>query len=370
MYCSTLGLTSHMTIKRKRSQATSRDGVNFVRGLVERQNSTFQEIDLHNDLGNDAYVEFVVEENATGCCVALQIKSGASYRTSSDRYAFQADRDHFEYWASHTLPVLAIIVDPEKGKAVWVDITDHLKLSPSIIIKGPYTIQAVREFSESTFSEFRNHCLRYREQYSREPNFGRAMESFSARADIERCFDGLGALFAYHRNQLATWYYLISCISNYRGHPVLRPLIARLCHIPGHGDILWSKRNTIEERVRRDALLIMKERFDCRDALTLLSAIDDAGIDRGTIGQCVHALVDTMADTVSVMRSIASDQSQNDRVRHSALLFAVSAAQSQATSAALAVLDLIRPSIDDSELVAVIDWLEGDLRQYGYVSLY
>lgn len=63
-----------MTTKRKRSQATSRDGVNFVRRLVERQNSTFQEIDLHNDLGNDAYVEFVVEENTTGCCVALQIK--------------------------------------------------------------------------------------------------------------------------------------------------------------------------------------------------------------------------------------------------------------------------------------------------------
>ena len=63
-----------MTTKRKHSQATSRDGINFVRALMERHDSTFQEIDLHNDLGNDVYVEFVVEENATGCCVALQIK--------------------------------------------------------------------------------------------------------------------------------------------------------------------------------------------------------------------------------------------------------------------------------------------------------
>jgi len=359
-----------MTTKRKRSRATSRNGINFVRELVERQNSTFQEIDLHNDLGNDAYIEFVVEENATGCCVALQIKSGASYRTRSGRYAFQSDRDHFEYWASHTLPVLAVIFDPENGKAVWVDITDHLRMAPSTTTEGPYTIYADREFSEPTFPEFRKHCLRYREQYSREPNFGRALESFSVREDVERCFDGLSALFAYHRHQPATWYYLISCISNYREHPILRPLVARLCHIPGHGDIFWSVRNTIDEEVRRGALLMMKERFDRRDALTLLSVIDDAGVDRGTIGQCVHALVDAMADPVSAMESIATDRGQNDRVRHSAILFAVSAAQSQAASAALAVLDRIRPSIDDGELVAVIDWLEGDLRQYGYVSFY
>ncbi|MFI7837893.1 DUF4365 domain-containing protein [Pseudomonas asiatica] len=89
-----------MTTKRKRSQSTSRDGINFVRSLVERQKSTCQEIDLHNDLGNDAYLEFIVAENATGCCVALQIKSGTSYRNSYGNYFFQANRDHFEYWAS------------------------------------------------------------------------------------------------------------------------------------------------------------------------------------------------------------------------------------------------------------------------------
>ncbi|HEJ2898618.1 TPA: DUF4365 domain-containing protein [Pseudomonas aeruginosa] len=359
-----------MTTKRKRSQATSRDGVNFVQGLVERQNSTFQEIDLHNDLGNDAYVEFVVEENATGCCVALQIKSGVSYRSLSGRYAFQSDSDHFEYWASHTLPVLAVIFDPERKKAVWVDITDHLRKNPSAITDGPYTIYADQDFSESTFSEFRNHCLRYRDQYSREPNFGRALESASIRNDVERCFDGLRALFAYHRNQSATWYYLISCISNYKGHALLRALLARLCHIPGHGDIFWSKRNVIDEEVRRGALLFMRERLDRRDAITMLSAIDDSGVDRGTIGQCVHVLIDTMADTQGIMESIATDISQDERIRHSALLFAVSAAQVQSSASALALLDRLRHSIDDEELNSVVEWLEGDLRQFGYVSFY
>jgi hypothetical protein len=359
-----------MTTKRKKSQATSRRGINFIRGLVEANNSAFQEIDLQNDLGNDAYVEFVVEEGATGCCVALQIKSGTSYRTSPDRFAFSSDRDHFEYWASHTLPVLGVIFDPETQIAKWVDITEHLRNNTSCIEEGPYTIYASRDFSESSFSEFRRHCLTYRDRYLREPNFGRALESFSIREDVERCFDGLNALFAYHRQQSATWYYLISCVSNYRSHAILRPLIARLCHVPGHPDIFWSERNIVDEKVRRPALRLMKERFDREDALTMLSAIDESGVDRGTIGQCVHALVDTMDHTLEVMESIAVDKGQEERIRHSAILFAVSAAQSQSAKIALAALDRIRPSIEDSELDAVIQWLDEGLREYGVVSLY
>lgn len=365
-----LGLAFDMTTKRKRSQSTSREGINFVRRLVERKNSTFQEIDFHNDLGNDAYVEFVVAESATGCCVALQIKSGSSYRSDTGRYVFKSDRDHFEYWASHTLPVLAVIFDPERECAAWVDISEHLWANPSYITEGPYTVYADREFSDSLFTEFMEHCLQYRDQYSRESHFGRALESFSDRGDVERCFDGLRALFAYHRHQYATWYYLVSCLSNYRGHPILRPLVGRLCYISGHGDIFWSKDNVINDEVRRSAILVMKERFDRKDALTLLSVIDDAGVDRGTIGQCVHALVEVMEDAAIIMESIAKDSSQEDRIRHSAILFAVIAAQSESAVAARAALDRIRLSLDGDQFVDVVDWLEGDLQQYGYVSFY
>lgn len=359
-----------MTTKRKRTQSTSRDGINFVRTLVERHNSTFQEIDLHNDLGNDAYVEFVVEENATGCCVALQIKSGRSYRVAPDKYAFQSDRDHFDYWASHTLPVLAVIFDPDVQRAFWVDITDHLRQHPAMIEHGPYTISANQELSDASFDDFRRHCLRYRDQYSREPNFGRALDSFAAREDVERCFDGLRALFAYHRQHAATWYYLISCLSNYREHPILRALLVRLCHVPGHGDIFWSKSNLIDEEVRRRAVFFMRERFDRRDALTMLSVIDDTGIQRGTVGQCVHVLVDTMADTEGAMESIAIDADQSERIRHSAILFAVGAAQSRSTGHALALLDRIAPTLQEEELSDVISWLKRDLQQFGFVSFY
>ena len=359
-----------MTTTRKLSQATGREGINHVRALIERNNSTFQEIELHNDLGNDAYLEFVLEESATGCCVALQIKSGESYRSDSGRYRFQSDRDHFEYWFSHTLPVLAIIFDPETKIAFWTDISAHLRQDPSVIPNGPYSIYADCELNDSTFGSFRQHCLRYRDNYSREPNFGRALESFAAREDTERCFDGLKALFAYHRTQYSTWFYLISTLSNFKGHSMLRPLIGVLCHVPGHGDIFWSKHNTIPEDTRQQAHRFLKERLTYDDALTLLSAIDDDGIQRGTIGQCVHALVDSMLQTSATMELIASDKTQDDQIRHSAILFAISSAQGESTANAKLVLERITLTLEDQELKAVAGWLKEDLEKYGYASLY
>jgi hypothetical protein len=359
-----------MTTSRKRSQATGREGINFVRALVERKNSTFQEIDLHNDLGNDGYVEFVIEESATGCCVALQIKSGKSYKNESGRYRFQSDRDHFEYWSSHTLPVLAIIYDPEAGRACWTDISEHLRINSAVIQNGPYTIFADNDFSDATFSAFREHCLQYRLVYSRELNFGRALESFAARQDEERCFDGLKALFAFHRNQYSTWYYLISTLSNYKNHTILQSLVAVLCHVPGHGDIFWGKHNIFSEDIRQSVRKFMKERLTYEDAITLLTAIDDNGIQRGTIGQSVHALIDEMDQVSLVMEKIASDPTQEERIRHSAILIAIGSAQTESAESANAVLTRISKTISDQELNAVIEWLKEDLRKYGYVSIY
>jgi hypothetical protein len=87
-----------MTTRKKLSSATARIGVNFARDIVERANCVFQEIDQHNDLGNDAYIEFVCAEEATGSCIAAQVKSGESYVKSDGSFVLKADRAHFEYW--------------------------------------------------------------------------------------------------------------------------------------------------------------------------------------------------------------------------------------------------------------------------------
>ena len=114
----------------------------------------------------------------------------------------------------------------------------------------------------------------------------------------------------------------------------------------------------------------MSERLSYEDAMTLLSAIDDDGIQRGTIGQCIHALVDEMKHPTAVMEKIASDPSLDERTRHSAILLAISSAQSESAKNAESVLDRIAGSLVDHELIAVATWLREELRNHGFVSLY
>ena len=131
-----------MTTRRKIISATAKSGVNYVRAIVESHNCIFHNIDLDNDIGNDAHLEFIENEEATGCLIATQIKSGRSYFRNRANYAtVQSDRDHFEYWNSHSLQISMIVYDPVNQCAFWCDIAEFLRNHPERITDGPYTIR-------------------------------------------------------------------------------------------------------------------------------------------------------------------------------------------------------------------------------------
>jgi hypothetical protein len=188
--------------------------VNFVRSLVEKHNCAFQEIDGANDLGNDAYIEFITDENATGCCIAAQIKAGKSYRTAAGDYLLRSDRDHFEYWLAHTLPVVGIVYDPSEDRALWIDITGWLRAHPERVSTGPFQIflPTTNCFDEAGFETFKQHFLSYRPLYSSEPAFGTALTAFATQEDPGRALEGLRALFSFHRQRFETWFYLINSL--------------------------------------------------------------------------------------------------------------------------------------------------------------
>ena len=165
-----------MTTQRKQSAGVSRAGVNFVRQLVEAANCTFQEIEQSNDLGNDAYIEFVSVEQATGCCIAVQIKSGASYVAPDGSFILPADRDHFEYWSSHILPVCGVVFDPRTGDAGWCDVTEYLRNHSEAVEQGPYRIPgtAFSRLSAQSFPDLQRHFVACRRQYSDDAHFGAA----------------------------------------------------------------------------------------------------------------------------------------------------------------------------------------------------
>ena len=178
-----------MSTKRKKSAGTSSEGVHYVGSVVTRGNCIFQEIDQKNDIGNDAYIEFISDEEATSLFSWVQVRSGTSNRRKSG-YTIVADKDHFEYWKNIPAPVVGIVYDPQKMSAVWINISDYLHANPDIAANGPFSIKipAENEFSYRTFDSFKEQLLSY--NYSSDWHFGQSLDFFSDVANQERYESG------------------------------------------------------------------------------------------------------------------------------------------------------------------------------------
>lgn len=363
-----------MTTQRKKSRATERAGVNAVRTIVEAQNCIFQEIDLGNDLGNDAYLEFVVREAATGCCIALQIKSGPSYVGSGGALFIPADRAHFEYWQSHVLPVAGLVFDPSSGRAGWCDITAHLRDHPDAIETGPYRISVPDDgqhtFSPQTFEFFRRYFMAYQHQYSDDSHFGRALEQFTPFCPPETRIEALHSLFSFHRNRAATWCYVASLVRSIENEDVLRLVAVTLSHLPGHGDIFWHSKNQVDEAARLAAVDFMRLTFGRQEIIQLLRLVDENGFARGTIGQTVHSLISLAKNVDDILRSIAFDPSINDDIRSSAMFLFVFYAQEVSVPRCIETIEEFRRSLPDSFVDEVFVEMIRVLREHGSAGFY
>lgn len=361
-----------MTTKRKHLTAIERFGVNHVRAIVEGRNCIFQEIDRANDIGNDAYIEFIDNEAATGCCIAVQIKTGVSYVSANGEFVLGTDRDHFEYWSSHVLPVAGIVVDPQRGIARWCDVTGFLRDHPRVVENGPFRIIAPSQqsFSATTFGAFREYFMRYSRQYSDDAHFGAALARFSADRSPQERTDALQSLFAFHRNRTATWCYLTSQLRTIADPDLLAVLVRALAHLPGHGDILWSHRNVIDERVREQSVALMRSVLGQDEIARLLSAVDENGFERGTIGQAVHCIVSLADNPARHLRSIAFDREAAETLRYTAIFLFVFYAQQQTFEKCVATLEEFRRALPDGEQDEVVVELLRGLREHGHVAFY
>lgn len=363
-----------MTTQRKKTKATARKGVNFVRSIVEARNSIFQEVELENDIGNDAYVEFIEGEDGTGCCITSQIKSGDSYvRDHGKDLVITADRDHFEYWNSHVLPVAGIVFDPDHNLARWINISLYLDEHPGIVQDGPYVIHIPQDqdFSAATFEDFKSHFLAYSRSYRTRDAFARAVESFADSNDIDESSAALRALFYYHRNKKACWYIFMSSLPYCRHRKLLEGLTYYLTLVPGHGDIYWHKDNLIEPAIRQWAEGFMREHFGRREIEALVTAIDpEQGIGRGTIGQCAHAIIDILPSRNTHLAQIVRDVEVGESVRWHSLILLLYDLQFEELETALATAADYRRAYADSRFTHVLDEIITMLRDGSGFSIY
>ncbi len=341
-----------------------------MRDLVEEKNCIFQRIALENDIGNDAYIEFIQAESATGFCMAAQIKAGDSYIEKTEA-VLRSDKDHFEYWHSHVLPIAGIVYDPARDVAYWCDITRLLELDPSRVEVGPYSIRIpkTRVLDSDSFGEFYRHFFAYKDVYTKSDHLGSALAKFADRMNVESCLDGLMALFSFHRHRFTSWYYLISSYRNFRSHPLLLRLTLLLSRIPGHMDIFWHPGNIIPEQVSQRASDLMVEVLGRDDVETMLSVVED-GFARGSTGQEVHAIVHFLPSRNRILESIVFDPAVAPRTRYWALLLLVTHSSKDAALSFIAkYIEDFGDAFEDDEDI-MLDGVAGEVRETGEFYLY
>ena len=307
-------MTDEKLPTRQPINATERVGVNHVRSIIERANSIFHEIHRENDYGNDAFMEFVDGNQVTGLSIALQIKSGASYCSGSTCTIPTTERQ-WNYWAKSRLPVVGIVYDPDESTAYWVNITRHVKTkSPHQSIV--FDKSEIARFDDANFGEI--FLPLFVDRPLRLP-FDKSLR-FAHAASQQMHSIGIRSLFYGHRNDVRTWEAFADVLRS-RPAAQIDPILAYiLAHIPGHGDISWHSESRLQEHIRSTVQSLM-ETWGRVEVLQMLRLMDDDGVERGSTGQSVYAIVDgTVKDASRLLQAILEDDAIEASTRSNALL--------------------------------------------------
>jgi len=285
------------------TKSTSKIGVNYVRGIVEANNSIFNEIHQENDVGIDAIIEFVIDEVPTGNCISVQIKSGSSYFNAMKNECLIPIEDHLNYWENYTIPVFGIVYVPQHESAYWLDIKKFIKKNkmqgidkiPNVI---KFKVSKLNKFDTQDFEKiFVPHVMREIPKLT----FEEALDLFHSKNYDEK-YVGLFTLFKKYADRNIVWDEFVSYFKNNETEDIPNRLIYILSHIPWHPD-LWSK-GTITEESRTYAKNLLNN-FGEREIIKLLNFIDTQHyISRGSMGQCVEAIISSIPKSDAYLKKI------------------------------------------------------------------
>lgn len=344
------------------ASAMAKKGINYVRDIVESSNSIFHEVHQENDYGNDAFVELVDGVDVKGITIAIQVKSGRSFCTKNS-CKIPASKQHFEYWKSHSLPVLGIVYDPDDKKAYWVDIKNYIKNKPGIIKNGPYTINFKKtEFATFTLDGFENILKPIHLNKQIKLPFEQARR-FLISTDFTEHSLGLNVLVRHHCNDFHTW---SDIFKTFRERDILEldpTIIYYLAHIPGHPDIFWTQDQIFTPELRGEQRSII-EGFSEQDVTKILCLFDEEdSFDRGSLGQSAEAVISLVKEKEDKLYSIITRTNFPTYTRNAAAILYAYYSQESGISV------LKRLAVDYPDLYMIKEMVE-QLEHEGYVYLY
>jgi hypothetical protein len=293
---------------------TAKEGVNFVRGVVESGGSLFLKIEQENDLGIDAILEFIEDGHPLNKQIAVQIKSGASYYTHEAKECAFPIGSHRTYWSRYPLPVFGLVYVPALQTGYWLNIKHYLEANPNAtVIRFPAT--EANKFNAATFNNLfipavvgKTPVLGFEEAltlaHSQEPS---------------ELYLGLLVLFRRFPNKTAVWDELVRTFIERPTSEIPPVLLYWLAHIPGHGDIFYHGETPSKET--REYTRGLFARFGVKQVIKLLSFIDpEEQIGRGTLGQSVEAIVSSLPNVEVMLREIIRSHKVDISIREFAAL--------------------------------------------------
>lgn len=338
------------------NRTTERAGVNAARAFFESHEQVFQEVELSNDYGKDAYVDFTENKQILGVCAAFQIKTGVSFRRTSG-YTIPVE-GHFLVWRDSSVPMIGIVHDEQSGKLYWVNISAYLARcgdgEPASI---PISVKA-----ELTGASLTAELLPSVRESKRVDALGTALVQLCS-ADPAVQIAAISDCFALGRTDVRVMLAIRNSLRSFRGTAV-KQAIAILSHAVPHPDIAVIDTNHVPHQVHQ---AIESELVWTQDELVKLfrAAPWSVGWDRGSLGQCLYHLLIVDPDYRAKVQAVVPVLSKLDIEAAFAAMYLTVYWSDKAVETFEEVL-LAAPELEDHEL---IDETRSILDEFGWLSM-
>lgn len=340
----------------RQTRSAERTAVAAVQQLLDGAGLIFQPIDGANDIGKDAYVDLTSDGEVTGEVIALQIKGGTSYQRANG-YAIPCSASDAELWRSSSVPIFGVVHDPDTGKLHTANLTAWARSSGASAIASAAPVDDAFSLNERTLPDFVTTARDY-------VQIGRGPVLFDlVQDDVKRQRAAVFDAFAIGRHDWRALRLLRATMFRLDPDDALPIAVGVLTHVVGHGDIFWHSGNWLAPDVcaRVEPTL----RWDRREATALIAAAGSENWGRGSLGQCVAALLYADPDWRQVLRETVRRAPELE-VAWIALLLLVDDA-GRGGAEVFSSLLAERPALADHELAPLVT---EQLDEFGSVSFW
>ena len=248
--------------------------------------------------------------------IALQIKSGVSYCTSTT-CSIPATAGQLAFWAQHDLVTLGVVYDPTERTAYWVDLQTEAKART---FGRREQTGATIEFGKADWNRFDARMFGEFLVPTLQGNAPRApLETALAWArsdDPETHSIGVSTLTARYRREPATWTALLALFHERKPEQISSGVCIGLARMMGHDDIGYYSDQVptdLREHVRADVL-----QFGTSELAKVLYHVEDCDFSRPSMGYSLLSVLAARRDSPAIIEAVRDDPSADVETRKKA----------------------------------------------------